>query len=78
VLIVNAHEPEGASLDANATPVPTQGITSIEPASGAIEATTARPEALELREKCVEWSELQLLPPPPHIHIGLGKPRLPP
>ncbi len=62
--LVEAHEPEGASLDANIAPVPTKGIASVEPASGAVEATTARPEALEPREKCTEWSEPQPPPPP--------------
>jgi len=61
---VNTNEPEGASLDANAAPIPTKGIASIEPASRAVEATTARPEVLEPREKRAEWSELQLPLPP--------------
>ena len=58
------HKPGGALLGAITTPVPTKGITSVEPASGAVEATTMRPEVLEPREKHVEWSELQLLPLP--------------
>ena len=57
------HKPGGALLDANTTPVPTKGISSIEPASGAVEATTTRPKVLEPREKCMEWNKLQ--PPPP-------------
>jgi hypothetical protein len=76
---VNAHEPGGASLDVNAAPVPTQGIAGVEPASGAVEATTARPEALEPREKRAEWSELQLPPPLPLLpRAGPGKPGSPP
>ncbi len=62
--VVNMHKPGGASLDANTTPVSTKGITSIKPASGAVEATTIRPEVLKPREKHMEWSELQPLPPP--------------
>jgi len=61
--LVEAHEPGGASLDVNIAPVPTKGIAGVEPASGAVEATTARPEALEPREKHAEWSKLQLPPP---------------
>jgi len=77
--VVDAHEPGGASLDANAAPVPTKGIAGVEPASGAVEATTARPEALEPREKRAEWSELQLPPPlPPPPRVGPGKPGSPP
>jgi hypothetical protein len=71
---VNANEPGGASLDANTAPIPTKGIASVEPASRAVEATTARPEALEPREKHVEWSKLQLPLPP---RAGLGKPGSP-
>jgi hypothetical protein len=41
------HKLGGASLDTNTTSVPIKGIASIEPASGAVEATTARPKALE-------------------------------
>jgi hypothetical protein len=55
---INAREPGGVSLDANGAPAPTEGITSVEPASGAVVATAARPKALEPRAKNVEWSEL--------------------
>ncbi len=71
---VDTHEPGGASLDANTAPVPTKGIASIKPASGAVEATTARPEALEPRAESAEWSKLQLplptLPPPSQKDLG--------
>jgi len=55
---INAREAGGVSLDANGAPAPTEGITSVEPASGAVVATAARPKALEPRAKNVEWSEL--------------------
>jgi hypothetical protein len=79
--VVDTRESGGASLDANAdgTPAPTEGIASIEPASGAVEATTARPEALEPTAESAEWSKLQLLPPtPPPPREGPGKPGSPP
>ncbi len=44
---IEAHEPGGASLDVNAAPAPTEGTASIELAGGAVQATTAKPEALE-------------------------------
>ena len=44
---VEAHEPEGAFLDANAAPAPTKGTASIKLAGRAVQATTAKPEALE-------------------------------
>jgi hypothetical protein len=53
-----AHKLEGVLLDIITTSIPTKGIASIKPTSGAIEATTVRPKILELREKCVEWSKL--------------------
>ena len=70
-----AYEPESVSLNVITASVPTKSIASVKPASRAIEATTARPKVLEPREKCVEWSKLQLLLPP---HETLSKPRLPP
>ena len=53
-----AHKLGGVLLDMITTSISTKGIASIEPASGAMEATTMRPKILELREKCVEWSKL--------------------
>ena len=72
---IDACKPGEASLDAHTAPAPTEGITSVELASGAVVATAAKPEALEPRAKNTEWSELQLLPPP---RAGPGKPGLPP
>jgi hypothetical protein len=60
-VVVDACEPGKASLDAHMAPAPTEGITNVEPTSGAVEATAARPEALEPRAKNAEWSKLQLL-----------------
>ena len=45
--VIEAYEPEGASLDAKAAPAPTKGTASIKLASRAVEATTAKPEVLE-------------------------------
>ena len=64
-MVVDMHKPGGVLLDANGAPAPTKGITSIEPASRAVVANAARPEALEPRAESVEWSKLQLLPPTP-------------
>jgi hypothetical protein len=46
-IVIEVHEPEGASLDAKATPAPTKGTASVKLASRAVEATTAKPEVLE-------------------------------
>ncbi len=73
--VINMCEPGRVSLDAHTALAPTEGIASVKPASGAVEATTARPEALEPRAKSVEWSELQLLLLP---YKDSGKSRTPP
>jgi hypothetical protein len=51
--VIDTYNPGGASLDANVdgAPAPTEGSASVEPAGGAVEATTARPEALEPRAR---------------------------
>jgi len=58
----NMCEPGGASLDADGIPAPTKGTASIEPASGAVKATTTRPKVLGPRAENMAWSKLQ--PPP--------------
>ncbi len=48
-VVVNLHEPGGASLDANTLPAPTKGTTSVKLIGMAEKATTAEPEVLEPR-----------------------------
>ena len=72
-MAVDAHEPGGASLDANAAPAPTEGTASVKPIGVAEKAAAAEPEALELRAESTAWRRLEtLLPPLPRN--GLGKP----
>ncbi len=44
---VEVHEPGGALLDVNTASAPTEGTASIELAGRTVQATTAKPEALE-------------------------------
>jgi hypothetical protein len=76
--VADACRPGEVSLDANAygAPAPAEGITSVEPASGAVVATAARPEALELRAEGMAWRGHETPPPPPEE--GLGEPGSPP
>ncbi len=53
-IVVDMHEPGRASLDTNIALALTKAITSVKPASRAVEAITRRPKALELRAKSVE------------------------
>jgi hypothetical protein len=70
---VDAHEPGGASLDANAAPAPTEGTASVKLIGVAEKAAAAEPEALELRAESTAWRRLEtLLPPLPRN--GLGEP----
>jgi hypothetical protein len=62
--VVDAHEPGRASSDAHAAPAPTEGTASVEPASGAVETTVARPEALEPKAESAVWCVLETPPPP--------------
>jgi hypothetical protein len=73
---VDAHEPGGASLDANPAPAPTEGTASVELAGGAVKATTAQPEALDPWAKSEAWRGLGTPPlPPSRTHPGvLGMP----
>ncbi len=48
-MVVDLHEPGGASLDANTLPAPTEGTASIKLIGVAKKATTTEPEALEPR-----------------------------
>ena len=75
--VVDAHEAGEAPSDANAAPAPTEGTASVEPASGAVEATTARPEALEPKAVSAVWRGLEQ-PPPPPPREGSGEPGSPP
>lgn len=76
-VVVEAHEPGGASLDANGAPAPTEGTASVELAGGAEGATTTKPEALEPRaeSKARRGLETPLLPP---SQKDLGEPGRPP
>jgi hypothetical protein len=74
MLVVDMHEPEGASLDMNILSAPTEGTVSIKLISMAEKATTAEPDALEPRAESIEWSGLEMLPLP-LPQKGLGKPR---
>jgi hypothetical protein len=67
----NVCEPGGVSLDADGILAPTKGTTSVEPASRAVKATAARPEALEPRAENVVWSKLQ----PPPLTLPPSSPR---
>ena len=55
---LEAIEPKGVSLDMNAAPAPTESTTSVELASGAEEATTAKPKALVPWVESIAWSRL--------------------
>ena len=77
-VVIDICEPGKALLDTNVAPAPTQGTSSIEPASRAMEATTIRPKALEPRVEIVEWSKLQLPPPPPLPYEDSGVSRTSP
>ncbi len=46
-IVVEAHKPGGASLDANGALAPTEGTTSIKLAGRAEGATTTKPEVLK-------------------------------
>jgi len=75
-MVVEAHEPGGASLDANGAPAPTEGTASVELAGRAEGATTAKPEALEPWAESEAWRRLETLLPPPQK--GSGGPGSPP
>jgi len=55
---LEAIKPKGASLDTNATPAPTESTASIKLASGAEEATTAKPKVLVPWAESTAWSRL--------------------
>jgi hypothetical protein len=55
---LKAIKPKGASLDTNAAPAPTESTASAKLASGAEEATTAKPEALVPWAESTAWSRL--------------------
>jgi len=60
-MIIDVHNPGGASLDAKATPAPTKSTTSIKLAGRAVEATTTKPEALEPWAESKAWHRLEML-----------------
>jgi hypothetical protein len=59
---INAHEPGGASLDANTAPVSTEGAASVKLFGVAKKAATAEPEALGPRAEGKAWCMLETLP----------------
>jgi hypothetical protein len=61
---IDMHEPGGASLDANATPAPTEGTASVKLIGVAEKATATEPKALELRAESIAWRWLKTLLPP--------------
>ena len=73
---INAHEPEGASLDANATPVSTEGAASIKLFGVAKKAATTEPEALGPRAEGEVWCMLETPPreAPRGASIGMTSP----
>ena len=75
--VIDAYDPGGASSDANVAPAPTKDTASIEPASGAVKATTAKPEALELKGESMVWCVLET-PPLPLPQKDSGKSRMSP
>ncbi len=52
-VVISAHKPGGALLDANILPAPTKGTTSIKLIGIAEKATTTEPEALEPKAESV-------------------------
>ncbi len=52
-MVIGAHKPGGALLDANILPAPTKGTTSIKLIGIAEKATTTEPEALEPKAESV-------------------------
>jgi len=64
-VVIDAHEPGGASLDVNAAPAPTEGTASVELFGVAKNAATAEPEALEPRAEGEAWLRLEKPPLPP-------------
>ena len=75
-MAVEAIEPGGASLDANAAPAPTEGTASVKPIGVAKKATAAEPEALEPRAEGEVWHGLDM--PLPPSQEDSGEPRPPP
>jgi hypothetical protein len=59
---IDAHEPGGASLDANTAPVSTEGTASVKLFGVAKKATTAEPEALGPRAEGEAWCMLETPP----------------